>query len=82
MLRECLLWYEQRFGRKALLAVAAELPPELARVVQPALPALGILTSAWYPVALCHRLLDRIAEARGGQGRALAREVSREVVLG
>jgi hypothetical protein len=52
----------------------------MARLLDPARPAFGVLASTWYPAEIVHHFLDRILEGHPDEGRELAREVNREVV--
>ena len=78
--REFLLWYERKNGEDSLAPLVADLPPELARLLDPRGRAGGILASSWYPCTLIHRMLDRICEGRTDEGRAMARDANAEVV--
>jgi hypothetical protein len=80
LVREMLLWYGGRFGHEATARLAARVPPALAPLIDPSLPALGILASSWYPVSLTHPMLDAAMEGQHDEGRELAREANRDVV--
>ncbi len=83
VLREFLLWYERRAqGTTNVAAIFATFAPELAALVKPSLPALGILASTWYPAALSHAFLDAMLaiEGCGDEGRSMARQANRDIV--
>jgi hypothetical protein len=79
-IREFLLWYEAKLGREALLDLLADVPPSGLSLISPAMPALGILSSSWYPMSLTHPMLTRAADRCGREGREFAMEANREVV--
>lgn len=78
--REFLLWHHRRFGHEETAALTTDLCPEAAAMVDPSLPALGILSSSWYPMSVTHPMLDRVAARSGSEGREFAAEVNKEVV--
>jgi hypothetical protein len=80
VMRELALWYERNNGPYATAALASRLPADLASLVDPKRPALGLLASTWYPCALAHTLCDRAMEGATDEGRALAREANRDIV--
>lgn len=63
--REFLVWVEAGRGSGVLRAALGDLPGELARELDPDRPALGVLVSSRYDVALVHALLDRLAAGLG-----------------
>jgi hypothetical protein len=71
--REAFLWYERTYGEERARDLLTGLPDELRGYVDADRPALGILPSTWYPVALVHHALDRATEGERNGGRALAR---------
>jgi hypothetical protein len=83
VLREFLLWYERRVeGTTHVATVTSTFPPEIAALVKPSMPAMGILASTWYPVALSHLFLDAMLAIEGcrDEGRDLAREANQDLV--
>jgi hypothetical protein len=79
-MREMLLWHERRFGHEATVSLARDLSPEAMAMINPSLPALGILSSTWYPMSVTHPMLTRVQERSGNEGRDFAIEANREVV--
>ena len=80
VMRELALWHERQFGPYATSALAADLPPELDRLVDRKRPALGLLASTWYPCELAHTMCDRAIDGVTDEGRAIAREANRDIV--
>jgi len=79
-IREFLLWHERRYGHEATLDLAADLTPAAMAMINPTLPALGILSSSWYPMSVTHPMLSRVQARCGNEGRDFAIEANREVV--
>jgi hypothetical protein len=78
--RELLLWHDGKYGHEETATLVEGLPPPLLGMLDVARPGLGILGASWYPTALTHPMLDRIAARHGHEGRELAREANRDVV--
>lgn len=76
--REFLVWYEERYGRAALVSVYDRMP-SLARVAfDPRAPALGLLPATWYPSPAFHGLFDAMMAGRSaGERSALVRAGAR-----
>jgi hypothetical protein len=66
-LREFLGWYASARSEEELRAVIGSLPEPARSRFDPALPALGVLASTWYPTEAIHALLDRMT---AGMSRA------------
>jgi hypothetical protein len=79
-IRELLLWHDRRYGHEATVALLRDLEPAAMAMVNPTLPALGILSSTWYPMSVTHPMLSRVEERCGNEGRDFAIEANREVV--
>ena len=80
--REFVFWYGQVHGQARLdaIALASGLPLTTSRLTLGA-PALGILPSRWYPVAVVHALLDRMIEGVSiDDRRTMATEGARHVM--
>jgi hypothetical protein len=74
-LREFLGWYAGARSEEELRAVINGLPAQARACFDPALPALGVLASTWYPMEAIHALLDRMtAGMTRGEREAFAVE--------
>jgi hypothetical protein len=78
--RELLLWHDRKFGHEATVSLARDLTPAAMAYINPTQPALGILSSSWYPVSVTNPMLSRVVESCGNEGREFAIEANREVV--
>lgn len=79
-MREMLLWHDRKYGHEETARLAEGLAPEAMAMINPTQPALGILSSSWYPVSLTNPMLTRVQERSGNEGRDFAIEANREVV--
>ena len=80
-IREFFAWYEERFGRESLRAMARHVPSDLAPLVDPDEPVVHFLASSWYPARLVHSMLDTMNDGRTAlEIERLARDATRHVV--
>jgi hypothetical protein len=79
-IREFLLWHDAQYGHAQTLRLVEGVPPDLARLLTPAEPGLGVLGATWYPSSLVHPMLDRLAASTRDGGRQFALEANRVVV--
>lgn len=63
-------WYVEHHGAGALMAVAAQIPPEERGDLDPSSPSLGLIPTDWYPSSAVGRLLDGITEGMSDEERA------------
>jgi hypothetical protein len=80
VVREMLLWYEDRFGHDALARLLRRIPREQAQLLAPGAPAFGVLASTWYPSSLVNAILDVVCEETDDEGREIARMANAVVV--
>lgn len=81
VLREFVDWYEARYGKDRMRALADRLPDDLRSELDPDEPIVRLLGASWYPARLSHLLLDTLTEGMSeAQIRTLARESTRHVV--
>lgn len=62
--REMILWMEANVGKSALSAGYDHLRPEHRAVIDPDAPAMGIVTSTWYPQIVAQELAEAACDAR------------------
>jgi hypothetical protein len=67
--REFLEFCERRFGADWVRTGVARLPSSDQVLLAPGRPALGLLSSTWYPAGLVHRLLDALVVDLGPAAR-------------
>ena len=80
-LREFLRSFVTARGPHAFEKALATMPPEYARQLTLADPALGLLAGTWYPAPMIHHLLDAMtAGLKHHERQALIREAAREAV--
>ncbi|MCC6216795.1 MAG: hypothetical protein IT376_18195 [Polyangiaceae bacterium] len=81
--REFVVWVEAQRGAGALRAALEGLPPALAGELDPERPALGVLASSRYDVALVHALLDALVrELPEREVEVLVGGAARATILG
>ncbi len=79
--REFVLWYDRTHDGERLRRALARVPEAEREGLRPDAPALGVLASNWYSVALAGVLLDAVCEDRtADEQAAVARDGSRAVV--
>jgi hypothetical protein len=71
--REFIAYYRGAHGSAALATAVTAMPGVYQRELDVRDPALGVLTSEWYPAELVHALLDEIAR---GKSEAELRELA------
>lgn len=79
-MREFLLWHDRQHGHEATVDLVKDLSPAAMALVNPTQPALGILSSSWYPISVTHPMMTRVVARCGNEGREFAIEANREVV--
>jgi len=73
-------WYVGRFGHPRLQATAAAIPDPHRAQFDPEDRVLGVLSSAWYPAAAIHALLDGFVADHRDDREVLAREGAKATI--
>lgn len=81
VIREFALWYEGRHGTAYVDAFLGLLPPNHHDLVWTGRPALGIVSTTWYPSEVVHALLDAVSQGRTDEAmRSLIRNANEVTV--
>lgn len=81
VIREFALWYEAQHGRSYIETFLGLLAPRHHELVWRDRPALGIVSTEWYPSAVVHALLDAVAHSRSDSSmRLLIRDANQVTV--
>ena len=62
MLREFVSWYEEKHGVERMRWLAARLPEEARRFIDPDERLVNVLAASWYPARFTHAILDVVSE--------------------
>lgn len=82
VIREFVLWHEERFGRERLSLAVRELMSRYPEALEPSREAYGLLASVWYPAPLVHSLLDRLTEGATDAELTRIAEDAANVIMG
>ena len=64
IMRDCVVWYGERYGSDALKQAAERLPDDVRAMLDIESPTFHLLGSLWYPARLVHAFLEALARDR------------------
>src|SRR4051812_13994085 len=79
--REFVRWYGTVYGDESVQALAAALPEDFRRLVDPRAPNLGLISSEWYPAHGIHAVLDSMMAGRSPSQKAELAQKGAEAVI-